>query len=300
MSTMKRLAIALTTIAAVLALSGPAQTAHAQDVNVQGPLAGAPAVINMRIYRQMRFQIQGHFAMTLQDQFSRSMMVGGQLMFHPTDWLGLGVWTAFAVAKVDTSLTDQVSSKGQTAGVNVLSLPNPANFTQQIGRINSVIAPQVAFIPLRGKLGIFEKLFVDADLYAFGGVAFVGITERANVDDKQVSACKARFAANGLSDAIACYAPTQSATADRTAVAPTFGIGLSMFFADFMAFTMEWRALPFSWNTSGTDESGHPRGDYPDGKINESDRLAHFNHMITFGLAFYLPTKPKLSTAGNE
>jgi hypothetical protein len=56
--------------------------------------------------------------------------------------------------------------------------------------------------------------------------------------------------------------------------------------------TLEWRALPFAWNTSGTDESGDPAGDFPDDVIDEKDRLAHFNHMFTVGLAFYLPTKP--------
>ncbi|HEX7477998.1 MAG TPA: hypothetical protein VF331_09350 [Polyangiales bacterium] len=299
---MKRLAITLTTVVAVLVLSGTGQSAQAQEVNVQGPLAGAPAVINMRIYRQMRLQLQAHFSMTLQDQFSRAMMAGGQIMFHPADWLGLGVWASFAVANTDTALTDQIVSKGQTNGVNVLSLPNPARFSSQIGRINYIIAPEVAFIPLRGKLGIFEKLFVDADLYAFGGVGFVGVDERANVDSTKFQSCKPNAMSNngGLASEVACLSNSQGARATRTAIAPTFGIGLSLYMAEFLAMTIEWRALPFAWNTSGTDEAGDARGAYPDSQINEQDRLSHFNHMISIGFAFYLPTAPKLSTAGNE
>jgi hypothetical protein len=300
---MKRFAITLTTIVAVLAWSGVGHEAHAQDVQVQGPLAGAPAVIGLRVYRAMRFQIQLHAAMSLQDEFSRAIMPGGQLMFHPVDWLGIGIWGGFAAANIDSSLTDQIVQKGQTNAVNVLSLPNAKAFPQQIGRLKWVAAPQVSFIPLRGKLGIFEKLFVDTDFYLFGGVAFVGIEERANVANAFAVGCEKMNTMGGLAASIRCLEPTVtgsssvSARASRMAIAPTFGAGLSLFMADFLAMSIEWRAMPFSWNTSGTDESGHPRGDFPDHTINEADRLSHFNHMLTLGFGFYLPTKPKISTA---
>jgi outer membrane beta-barrel protein len=301
---MKRLAISLATMAAVLALHGAAHV-QAQDVEVKGPLAGAPAVIGLRIYREMRFQIQLQGSMTLTDEFSRTVLVGGQLMFHPTDWLGIGVWGGFGLANIDTGLTDQVVSKGQTNTVNVLSLPNPARFADQIGHIKWVAAPEVQFIPLRGKLGIFEKLFVDTDFYIFGGVGMVGLEERKNVDASFVGMCRsnARNMATGmenLSSEVACLQGTQTDRATRMAIAPTFGAGLSLYMTDFLAMTIEWRALPFAWNTSGTDESGDARGDFPDGAIDEKDRLSHFNHMISLGFAFYLPTTPKLSTAGTE
>ncbi len=302
MSTMKRFAITVTTVAAVMALAGTGPTAHAQDVAVQGPLAGAPAVIGLRIYREMRLQIQIQSTMTLQDEFSRTFLFGGQVMFHPTDWLGFGVWGGFAAVNMDTNLTEQVMSKGQPTSLNVLSLPKPGAFAQQIGHIKWIAAPQISFIPLRGKLGLFEKLFIDADFYAFGGVGFIGLEERADVERAaalQVCGVTNTSGAN-LSGAINCLAPTQSARASRTAIAPTFGVGLSLYMTNYLAMTIEWRALPFAWNTSGTDESGNARGNFPDFKIDSQDRLMHFNHMISLGLAFYLPTEPKLSTAGTE
>ena len=42
--------------------------------------------------------------------------------------------------------------------------------------------PQVTFSPFRGKLALFQKLFVDTDLYVHGGVAFVGVKEREDCD----------------------------------------------------------------------------------------------------------------------
>jgi outer membrane beta-barrel protein len=278
--------------AALFAPSVP--RAHAQEIEVSGPLAGAPAVIGLRNYRDLRFQIQLHTSMTLEDEFSRAVLVGGQLMFHPTDWLGIGAWGGFSVVNIDTSLTDEVTEKGQTNEVNVLSLPNADAFGDQIGHIQWMAAPQVAFIPLRGKLGIFEKLFVDTDLYLAGGVAFIGLEERAAVDEGDFNACK-NMGGGALASQIDCFADAQDDKETRTAMAPTFGIGLSLFMADFVAMTLEWRALPFAWNTSGTDESGDSRGDFPDDKIDEDDRLSHFNHMMTLGFAFYFPTKPSLS-----
>jgi outer membrane beta-barrel protein len=279
-------------------VAGPGlPAAHAQEIEVKGPLAGAPAVIGLRVYREMRFQVQLQGTMTLQDEFSRAILLGGQLMFHPTDWLGIGVWGGYALANLETSLTEEVSSKGQTNEVNVLSLPRPADFPDQIGHIQWIAAPQVSFIPLRGKLGIFEKLFVDTDFYVFGGVGFAGLEERADVDSATFASCRTNMP---LAGQIGCLDDTQGERATRVALAPTFGAGLSLYMADWLAMTLEWRALPFTWNTSGTDESGDPAGDFTDEQIDDKDRLNHFNHMMSLGFAFYLPTEPGRSHMDEE
>jgi outer membrane beta-barrel protein len=233
--------------------------------------------------------------MTLQDEFSRTILPGGQLNFHLTDWLGIGVWGGYGIG-VDTALTDQIVDKGQTNSVNVLSLPNRKLFSQQIGRIKWVVAPQLTFIPLRGKLGLFEKLFVDTDFYVFGGVGVIGLEERQDVTASKYDQCYGD--GSSLPGAITCFEQTagSNARSTRVAIAPTFGAGLSLFLADFVAMTIEWRGLPFAWNTSGTDESGFSGGDFPDKAIDSKDYLPHFNHMMTLGFAFYFPTKPKIST----
>ena len=292
------------TIAALLSAAAVQQvgtsTAQAQEIEVSGPLAGAPAVIGMRIYREMRFQIQLQATMTLQDEYSRAILPGGQLMFHPTDWLGIGAWGGFTAVSVDTALTDEVTAQGQTNEVNVLSLPDASQFPDQIGQIKWMAVPQVHFIPLRGKLGIFESLFVDTDFYLHGGVAFVGIEERADVTEQSYNACRSMEATGGLGAFSNCLAADVGERTSRTAIAPSFGAGLSLFMADFLAMTIEWRAMPFAWNTSGTDESGHGRGDFPDFEIDADDHLSHFNHMMTLGFAFYLPTEPSLSHMDSE
>lgn len=294
--TMKSRWILALGLAAGLLTLGGAAPASAQDVQITGPLAGAPACRSCRIYRDGRFQIQPFVGFTLQDEFSRTMLFGAQLQYHFTDWLGLGVWGGYGGVHIDTGLTDEVVAGGQTTDRNALSLPSRRNFAEQIGTINWAAAAQLEFIPLRGKLSLFQKLFVDSDFYFFGGVAAVGVEERANISEADATAkCgEAAFAMAGGSPP-ACLA-TQDDRASRVAIAPTFGAGIVLYFNEFLGLSLEWRALPFAWNTSGTDEGGAgPDSAFPDGAINGEDRIFKFNHMVNVGFVIYLPTGAEIS-----
>ena len=284
-------------------------TALAQDVQVEGPLAGQPAVRHMRLYRQGRVRLMPTFGMSLQNEFTRSLSVGLNASYGITDWLSVGVWGAYNVAQLDTPLTDEVVAQGVTTDRNRLSLPSRGAFARQIGNVNWFTSLQLTFIPLRGKLSFFQKLFVDTDFYIFAGASLVGIEERRNVRvnsdavDASSGVTGASFVngdrivcsdANGPAERDACLVRSQSLSSTRLTVAPTFGAGLSMYFNDFIGLAIEWRGMPYKWNTSGTDERG-PDGLFPDGAINYRDRIRHFNHMMIFGLVVYLPTAPEIT-----
>ncbi len=293
-----RVALSALFIALLASIVGSnASTVSAQEVQVSGPLKDAPAVRHMRLFREGRLQLFPQIGFTLQDEYSRSIMLGGQATYHFTDWIGLGVWGAYGIVKTDTDLTDKVKARGQTTARNVLSLPNAANFPKQVGRINWMGALQANFVPLRGKLSLFQDIFLDTDFYIFGGVAAVGLKERAN--DNGI--CDDNATAD-LGGAVSACSANQTKTASRTLVAPTFGVGLTLYGQDWFGIAFEWRALPFSWNTSGTDEGGldkngnpNSSGQFPDGQINSADRVFHFNHMISIGAVFYLPTATKIT-----
>ena len=277
-----------------LSVTGPlASRAKAQDVQITGPLAGAPAVRKMRVFRDDRFQLQPTLGFTLQDEFSRTVFAGVQAGYHFTDWLGVGGFFNYGVLPIDTGLTDQVAERGQTTERNQLSLPSNTKFPDQVGRLKFMAGGQLTFIPLRGKLALFQALFVDTDFYIFGGVAATQVEERADVTGAVANEC-AQGAQNTAS-LTACQS-TQTDRQTRIAIAPTFGVGLSLYMTDFMALTLEYRAFPFKWNTSGTDEGGtnekgnkDASGEFPDQQINDSDRTFQFNQMFSLGLAFYLP-----------
>lgn len=285
-------------------------SASAQEVQIKGPLAGAPAVRHMRVYRDGRFQLQPQFSSTLVDEFSRTLFVGAQIGYHFTDWLGIHGFFDYGIS-LDTDLTDQISRNGQRTDTNALSLPSPAGFPNQIGQLKFLTGVQATFIPLRGKLALFQALFVDTDFYLFAGVAFAQVQERANV--KRQGSMPALCSAAGLraarEDGPAAFdtanrrcLETQDATSTRLAVAPTFGVGLSLYMTEYLALTLEYRAFPFKWNTSGTDEGGQDRsrreasgGSFPDGEIDENDRTKQFNQSFRLGFAFYFPVRGEIT-----
>ena len=284
----KRNSILSLALAAVVAASllGAAPGVSAQEVQITGPLAGASAVRRLRIYRQGRFEITPQAAFTLTDEYSRTIGLGASATYHFTDWLGIGGWGFFAPIHIDTGLTDQIAALGQTAASNRLSLPSREGFPDQIGTINWGAALQVVFIPLRGKLSLFQKLFIDADFFVTGGAAFIGVDERGETGPALCAA-----------DTPECR-QSQMTRESRVAITGTFSAGLRLHVNQWMALNLEWRALPFSWNTGGTDEDGatHLNGDggFADGVITSDDRAFHFNHMFIVGWTFYLPTKARI------
>jgi outer membrane beta-barrel protein len=281
-----------------LGLSGLAPTtASAQEVQITGPLAGAPAVRHMRQYRVDRFNLVPGVGYTLQDEFARSLFLGLEANYHFLDWLGIGIWGGYAVGQIDTDLTSQVAAAGQTTDRNRLSLPQAnatasgmgGNFTNQVGRILWGISAHLMFVPLRGKLSLFQAVFVDTDLYVIAGIALFGLEERAATVDSAgnpLTVCNTPEP-SGLSSA-ACLA-TQTARAGRVTPAPMLGVGLSLYANSWFGIALEWRAFPFSWNPSGTDEAGSPRGNFPDGVIDGRDSRTTFNQMANIGLIFNLP-----------
>jgi hypothetical protein len=272
--------------AAVLTTFGRAQ---AQELQLTGPLKGAPAVRQLRLYREGRFEIAPAISFTFLDEYRRTIFAGAQLNYSIKDWLAIGVWGAAGVISTTTDLSDKINTtapRDPLTAVNVIhsqapsgTLPGtvPTKFDQQTAQLQYVIAPQLTFIPFRGKLAIFNKIFVDTDFYFSGGVGFVGLKERANCSSN-------------------CSAPSSFALASTTKIAPTFGVGLKFYPAGFWSLAVEYRALPFAWNPSGFDSRGAgPNGNFPDQKIDSQDETFLFNQMVTIALGFYLPTEPKIS-----
>ncbi|MCZ6805959.1 MAG: hypothetical protein O7F08_03340 [Deltaproteobacteria bacterium] len=266
-------------------LRSGAHSASAQEVHLTGPLADAPSVMKFRLWRRNRLQLEPFFAFTFGDDYSRALILGVEARFSFLDWLGIGGWGGGSVANLNTDLTRQVRDKGVTTNRNRLSLPSRENFPDQIGRMDWLAGVDLHFTPFRGKLAMFQKVFFDADLDFFVGAAFVGITERSGTTfDAATQTC------NPPPGDVGCL-QSQLARSKRTAVAPSFGVAFQAYFKEFMGIAIRWRAIPFKWNTGGTDEAGN--GDFPDGQINKSDRQRQFNQMMSIGFIFILPPKIK-------
>jgi outer membrane beta-barrel protein len=272
-----------TLLALVLVTAGSMAPAgaSAQEATVTGPLAGQPAVRHMRVYRRQRLQLEPIVGFTMQDPYRRSFFLGGQAQYHFTDGFGIGLWGGYGGLGVNTDLTREVENGGVTTPRNRLSMPTRDNFGDQLGVMNWAGAAQLTFVPLRGKLALFQRGFADTDFYIFGGVAFVGIQERSNINQ---ATC------DGLAttaEQASCYENSQTARSNRIALTGTFGAGLNMYFADFFGLSIEWRGLPYKMNESGTDERG-AGGNFSDGVIDSRDRTFRLHHMFSLGFVFYL------------
>lgn len=277
-------------------LAASPREAKAQEIQITGPLAGAPAVRKLRLYREGRFEFSPGVSFTLLDEYRRTIIPGATLQYNLFEWLGVGVWGGYGVVSLTTDLTDQIDS---TASRNSRTAPNlnhgtaradgtlnSAPFDEQTAKLTYFIAPQVQFVPLRGKLALFQKLFVDTDAYLHAGVLLAGVQERADcgVDPKGVQ----------------CTDPKSFALASRTAVAPTFGLGLSLYTSKIVSVRGEYRAFPFSWNRAGFDQrGGGADGKFPNGitgnfKVDSDDRTFKFNQMVTIQAVISFP-KPNVS-----
>lgn len=288
----KRLFIAA---AACAALLGTTQQSQAQELYLTGPLAGAPAVRKLRLYRQTRLEIAPAVSFTILDEYQRTILLGARLQFNITDWLAIGGWGGWGGLRLPTALTDNIQSvnrqrQGQQAacagdpslpgcqGVNLTQRLTEVNLGKnledQLGGIDWVAAPQLTLTPLRGKLALFQGIYVDTDFYVSAGAAFVGLNERKNCNP-----CAGQFA-----------------MASRTTIAPTVAFGLSFYINKWSAIGGEYRLLPFAWNRGGFDTAGGGKDNaFPDNKITDADQRFRFNHMVTLSFNVYLPTQYKVS-----
>jgi hypothetical protein len=148
------------------------------------------------------------------------------------------------------------------------------NLEDQLGGIDWVAAPQITLTPFRGKLALFQSIYLDTDFYFSAGPAFIGLTERENCNP-----CAGQFD-----------------TTSRLAIAPTAAVGFSFYVNKWSAIGWEYRFLPFAWNISGFDTAGGGKdSEFPDNKISDADQRFRVNMAMTLSYNIYLPTQYKVS-----
>ncbi len=289
-------AAAVGTVAALAA-----STADAQEIQLTGPLAGAPAVRKLRLHREGRVELAPGVSFSLLDEYQRSIIPGLRVTYHPLDWLGFGVWGGYGLS-LQTDLANEVQKVGiddrrcsenaaskacRLTEVN-LTRPgsNPAGdpartgklADDQLGAMTWFVAPEVTAVPFRGKIALFASVFADADIAFFGGPAFVGVRER-KACGTPLPACSTSFS---LTDSFAFTA--------------TFGLRLNFYVTDFIGFGAEFRALPFIWNTAGFDNHGGGQDNaFPDQAVNGADSEFKFNSMMSVYATVAIPTKIKVT-----
>ncbi|HWO08845.1 MAG TPA: hypothetical protein VNN80_05175 [Polyangiaceae bacterium] len=315
-----RLAGAVLGLAALCGATILPETASAQEILLTGPLAGAGAVHSLRLYRQGRFEFAPTATFTLLDEYLRQILVGARLNYNLTDYLALGAWGGFSpeALQFEAGLTDRIQEVNEARGDanearrnqnlqpnlqnRLTSLNLGQNFEDQLGSIDWIVAPQITFVPFRGKIALFQSIYIDSELYFFAGPAIAGLTERAECSgptSASLGGCNSevdsgQFDANG--DPIPIPNSQTFPMASRIAIAPTFGLGFTFYVNRWNALGFEWRAVPFSRNTGGFDNhGGGPDGEFPDAQVNADDRDLKLNQMLSVSWNFYLPLDYRVS-----
>lgn len=310
---MKRLVGAL----AFLGATALGSTAMAQEIQIRGPLAGAPSCRRCVQYRVGRFSIAPGWGIGLQEDFNRSMFLGATAQYHVHEIFAIGAYFGYGLVQFPTFLSNQIQDRltmSDAAGTRTptFNIPQGSQFTHQLGQINWILSvPQLTLIPLRGKLALFQNIFLDTDFYIFAGLGIVGVSERANFDAQP----DPMMAAAQPSDAAA----TQTRLVGRVAFTGTFGVGLNFYITRFLSFAVEYRAYPFNWNTMGTDERSRattcgPNSDqacdrFPDQAVGQRsqdgssggrflldsfDQQFRWNQMVNFSINVFLPFQPRI------
>jgi hypothetical protein len=309
---MKR-ALLLGSIFAVASLLA-AREAPAQEILLTGPLKGAKSVHDLRLYRKGRVEFAPTATFTLQDEYMREIFVGARLNYNITDFLAIGAWGGFSPTplKLEAGLVDHIQKTNKDRQAQnaarlamqqqpslqnrLTSLNLGSDFADQLGTIDWIVAPQVTFVPFRGKIALFQSIYIDSELYFFAGPAIAGVTERADCAGtaSTLSGGCSSSRASGQVDAAGQPIPIPNAetfqTASRVAIAPTFGLGFTFYINRWNALGFEWRAVPFTRNTGGFDNhGGGPDADFPDLKVNSADRDLKLNQMLSVSWNFYVP-----------
>jgi len=294
--------------AAYLLVMTCAPLLRAQEIVLEGPLVGQPAVRKMHLLREGRLSVTPSVGTTLLDTYRRNVFIGAMLEYSVYDWFAVGVWGVYsfnggtcdasACTWLDTKLTKEVESKARS---NVMNIPDADKFHKQVGTIQGLLTFDLKFIPLRGKLGLFKSLFLQSDFYVFIGAGVGFVKERGYASDSlsgnAAYNCRDETPADGKADDYNACMTMKSRT---IAVVPSIGAGFDFFIKEWLAINIEYRGLPMKFNISGTDEYGHnasgkdqdpgyynKKAKFPDHKIDGKDRVFTWINAINFGLSFY-------------
>jgi outer membrane beta-barrel protein len=261
-----RFAIFLAGAAAVLVTALP-QAAHAQR---KSPLADAPAIRKRLELRETRVELGVGFGSTIGQDYFHSMMVGGKLAFHITDWLSIAGVGSFGVAQVETAYHERLSGSLVT-NPNVPREPSFAEANNSMEKIKWFAAAQLELTPFKGKYSLFGKLFAHYDFYAFAGPGFLGV-EPTN---SAIAACSD----TGMD---------RSCGLSGAKIGGNVGLGLHTFFNQFVALNVELRDVIAQLNPSGRDTNG-------DGFARSDDATWQSTYMVSGNITLYFPTVAAIS-----
>jgi hypothetical protein len=125
-------------------------TAWAQEVQIVGPLRGAPTLVRRPLFREGRFCFAAFTGTALAKGSPASVVGGAEALFHPVDPIGVGLWAAAGDAAV--------AAHGAPW-------------------LRAAVSPELVLVPIQGKLSRLDIRHYDVHLD--GGAAWIDIANHA-------------------------------------------------------------------------------------------------------------------------
>jgi outer membrane beta-barrel protein len=240
----------------------------------KSPLTNAPVIRRRLELRDKRFEIGVGAGVTIGQDFYNALLVMPKLAFHFNDWIslaGVGGFNVYPAWK--SSFNQDVNSALPATGDSTIKSPYKAEAAWQMNRIGYVLAGQIEFIPLSGKIALLSSLFSYFDFYVLGGAGVVNLTgSGARVPegaDCPESGCNGK--------------PTKT-----TQLTINAGLGVHAFVARWLALNIELHDFIYKNNASGRDVNG-------DKAVDNRDLEWSNNWVCSLNFQLFMPFKPRIS-----
>jgi outer membrane beta-barrel protein len=276
----------------VLSLSALGLCGLSQEANAErgrNPLAGQPAIRHRLELRKMRFEISPQFLISMNQPFLIGIGGGANLQFHITDWLGVGAsfhYTASVAAPLAGQVESSLPTRPPTAADPAFGLRQPSKqqFTDHLIGPNFLGGLYATLTPMGGKFSMFNAVFANYDFYGLAGIGIVNLTT-------PLSSGAGYQQPAGMNNDVNVQA-SDPLTGIR--VAGLIGIGVHIFFNDFIALQLEVRDYIYKANPGGLDVNATDgaRGQGP--VLTGNDEYITSNLYFGAGLSIFLPPRAKI------
>jgi len=252
----------------------------------RNPLDGQPAIRHKYEMRKLRFELTPEFIVSTNQDYRISFGGALVLRFHILDWLAVGIQGAYT-GNANTPLENDIRS--------VLPDPNTAGYMyrapqtnlqmhdQRVLNINALGSVFLSLTPWAGKFSLFSAGFASYDFFVDIGGGFVYYTQNGCCSDKS-QPDPANLPAGTNPD------PNQQDSSQYAGVkaAGMVGVGVHIYFNQWLGMTLEMRDYFVKSNPGGLDTNG-------DRILNGDDESIQNHLFFGLGLTFMIPPKAKIS-----
>lgn len=263
----------------------------------RNPLAGQPAIRHRVEMRKLRFEVTPQFMVSTNQDYRHSFGPGGNLQFHITDWIGIGLSGSYHFT-ANTTLEDRIVSQLPDGGYTTGPQPTKQIHNERVLNLNALASVYASLTPWAGKFAMFGSAFANYDFFVNLGLGLVNYTQNnccANIADPPLPTGGGTVADPNLQDA------SQFA---GLKVGGMVGVGVHIYFTQWFGLQLELRDYFVRSNPGGLDtdgdrllcsgQQGAPRGSsIPCNGHNDETIQNHI--FFGVGLTFMLPPKAKIS-----